>query len=765
MTETHEHGGKVIQFPKLQLSGVDDEPDPAGDLAVEAERRMVSSFVGPVPEPVVAGTGESDTQVDLGLDESVSGPGGQRWGERTPVIPAWVRDRRLLRARVEWTAGRIARLGAFHGVRVPWYWLRLVRWAPVGLWYWLRSWWCWAFDFETRRLRRHASDSRDVAAYVVLQRQTRPRTRERLVYSVWIAGGGLVVWLLVWWRLWPSWVPLVSYPVMTVVVVAGLAGLHGRPATTTVLDELPDTFSDPSTTKLAPEHLNEAFRAVGLLRNEDSKLVLCAPLLRDGKGWAAVIDLPRGGGKTALDALGQRTGIAAELGVDEIQVIMERVRAAHGGHAGRISLWVADDDPYLGKPVISLLERAEKWSLWDPIPFGQDARGQRVDLSLMWQSMFFGGLPRRGKTFAQRLPSAAGALDPYVRHYVADGKGGSDWMPMRQIAHRLVTGAEDDALEAFRDMLRELVHEMEVRFATLRDLPSSVCPEGKLTPQISKRYNMPVILLTVDELQEYLTALDKTDKDAVLDDLCRIARRGPAAGFISNFASQRPDAESVPARLREIISYRYCTQVVDKTSSDMVLGKGKAGQGADASILSEEHKGVGVLVTGPGSHVVVRCDYLDLAGFEEVCQRGRTLRVTTGTLTGDAQQDRVAAATASDDTFRIPPILSDCLDVMRHSARIHTTDLLDRLTNLDERYGDWDGDRLANALEHADVVRTTRQVKIGGRNLAGYRRADLEDAIPVDLLQGGVEGPSTRTGGTGNTPSPPIPETTPTPTK
>ncbi len=52
----------------------------------------------------------------------------------------------------------------------------------------------------------------------------------------------------------------------------------------------------------------------------------------------------------------------------------------------------------------------------------------------------------------------------------------------------------------------------------------------------------------------------------------------------------------MPAKLREIITYRYCTQVVDRTSSDMVLGKGKADQGADASILSEDHKGVGVLV-------------------------------------------------------------------------------------------------------------------------------------------------------------------------
>jgi S-DNA-T family DNA segregation ATPase FtsK/SpoIIIE len=125
--------------------------------------------------------------------------------------------------------------------------------------------------------------------------------------------------------------------------------------------------------------------------------------------------------------------VAAELGVDEIQVIMSRVRAIAGGHAGRLMIWVADDDPYIGAPNPSPLAGLEQFSVWEPIPFGQDARGRRIMLVLIWQSMFFGGLPRRGKTFAQRLPSAAGILDPYVRHYVADGKGGADWRPMRGV--------------------------------------------------------------------------------------------------------------------------------------------------------------------------------------------------------------------------------------------------------------------------------------------------------------------------------------------
>jgi DNA segregation ATPase FtsK/SpoIIIE, S-DNA-T family len=218
-------------------------------------------------------------------------------------------------------------------------------------------------------------------------------------------------------------------------------------------------------------------------------------------------------------------------------------------------------------------------------------------------------------------------------------------------------------------------------------------------------------------------------REQAVENLARLARRAPAAGFILNAASQRPDADSVPAKLREIITYRYCTQVVDRTSSDMVLGKGKAAQGADASILSEDHKGVGVLVTGPGSFEIVRCDYMDLPTFTTVCTHGRALRVAAGTLSGDAASDAVAIAEAAG--VQIPAVLADVLYVMHGVERMHTTTILARLTNMDEdTYAEFTPERLAEELEHAGVTRSGRQVKVEGTNLAGYRRTDLEAAIP-----------------------------------
>ncbi|MEU2251153.1 FtsK/SpoIIIE domain-containing protein [Streptomyces sp. NPDC019224] len=651
-----------------------------------------------------------------------------------PVLPAWARSAASIRAnvtafvRLSWWHTR------YHGVRTPKYLVRTVLLAArgffratVGLWPTLSA---QDHSAAVKALRAQSrARPEDVELATRLQSAHAERTRTRRwrfgTAAVAVAAAAVGIALAD---------PLVQTGVAAAVVTP-LAYL-GRGKDAQFLDQ----GAPPLRVDMSAQQLNDALRAAGLLKSgrgdEDPPRVSCSMgPVRDGRGWAVIFDLPRGGGKTASDVLAKREVIAQELGVDEIQVIMSRVRAAKGGNAGRVSMWVADDDPYLGTPNPSPLATAERFSIWEPIPFGQDARGNRVEVPVMWQSLFFGGLPRRGKTFTQRLMTAAGLLDSHVRHYVADGKGGADWMPMKAVAHRLVMGAEDDACQALKAMLQELLLEMERRFAILRDLPTSLCPEGKLTPDIVARHNLPVIFVTIDELQEYFTAMEREDREQVINDLCRIARRGPAAGFVSNFASQRPDAESVPAKLREIITLRYSTQVVDRTSSDMVLGKGKAAQGADASVLSEEHKGVGVLVTGPASYVTVRADYLDGPGFAKLCAKGRALREAAGQLTGDAAGDVTAAADAAG--LKIPAILTDVLEVMRHSPRMFTVDLLAGLVNLDEDvYGDFSAERLAAELEAAGVKRTSKQVKISGANAAGYQRRDIEGAAPLEFLLG-----------------------------
>ncbi|MFE6815616.1 cell division protein FtsK [Streptomyces sp. NPDC057677] len=652
----------------------------------------------------------------------------------TPVLPVWARSVKSIRG----NAAALGRLAwwhfRYHGVRTPKYLLKTVLLAARGFYRAVKGLWPTLSAQEqsaTVKALRAQSKLRpeDIDLAARHQAAYAERTRSRK-WRFGLAAIGVVA---------AATGIMLADPLLQA-AIAGAVTIPfahlGRGEETRLLDQA----APPIRVDMSAQQLNDALRAAGLLKSgggkdeKDLPRVSCTMgPVRDGRGWSVIFDMPRGGGKTASDVLAKREVIAQELGVDEIQVIMSRVRAVNGGNAGRVSMWVSDDDPYLGTPNPSPLEKAEKFSIWEPVPFGQDARGTRISVPVMWQSMFFGGLPRRGKTFSQRLLTAAGLLDAYVRHYVADGKGGADWMPMKAVAHRLVMGAEDDAITALKAMLAELLAEMERRFALLRDLPPSVCPEGKLTPEIMVKYNLPVIFLTIDELQEYFTAMDREDREQVINDLCRIARRGPASGMVSNYASQRPDADSVPTKLREIITIRYSTQVVDRASSDMVLGKGKAAQGADASVLSEEHMGVGVLVTGPASYVTVRADYLDGPAFAALCRQGRALREAAGQLTGDAAGDVTAAADAAG--VSVAPIVSDVLEVMRHSPRMFTTDLLAGLVNIDEdTYGDFNAEALASALEAAGVKRTSKQVKISGSNGAGYQRRDIEAAVPAEIL-------------------------------
>nr|WP_040406208.1 hypothetical protein [Amycolatopsis nigrescens] len=154
-----------------------------------------------------------------------------------------------------------------------------------------------------------------------------------------------------------------------------------------------------------PQVLVDAFRDAKLI-GKDESLRLVERATRVGDGWAITVDLPAT--RKAADVVKNRDALASALAVDEVQLIVERVRG-NGGHAGRVSMWVADEDPYSSPPLRTPLLGVSKWDAWRPVPFGRDARDRRIDLPLVWTSLLVGAIPRQGKTFAARL-AAAGAV-------------------------------------------------------------------------------------------------------------------------------------------------------------------------------------------------------------------------------------------------------------------------------------------------------------------------------------------------------------------
>ncbi len=252
-----------------------------------------------------------------------------------------------------------------------------------------------------------------------------------------------------------------------------------------------------------------------------------------------------------------RDALASALAVDEVQLIVERVRGK-GGHAGRVFLWVADEDPYAGPPLRTPLLDVEWWDAWRPVPFGRDARQRRIDLPLVWTSLLVGAIPRQGKTFATRLAAGGLILDPYTRLYMFDGKGGKDWEAAEQVAYRFVCGDELDHAEAVRDHLIELVAEVQ---AGSREWPHwmtrSVRSRRSPGHLAGHELGMPITAVIIDEVQVFLENPTRQQVGGKKTTLGRVHRgpvdlpgpKGPAAGIVVILATQRPDSNTIPSRL------------------------------------------------------------------------------------------------------------------------------------------------------------------------------------------------------------------------
>ncbi|MFC0105638.1 cell division protein FtsK [Kibdelosporangium aridum] len=405
-----------------------------------------------------------------------------------------------------------------------------------------------------------------------------------------------------------------------------------------------------------PQVLVDAFRDAKLI-GKDESLRLVERASRVGDGWSITVDLPAT--RKADDVIKHRDALASALAVDEVQLIVERVRG-RGGHAGRVFLWVADEDPYAGPPLRTPLLDVEYWDAWQPVPFGRDARNRRIDLPLVWTSLLVGAIPRQGKTFATRLAAAGLILDPCTRLYVFDGKGGKDWDAAEQVAHRFVCGDELEHVQLVRDYLVELAAEVQSRYARMGTLDDEICPESKITPGISRDTNlrMPITAVVIDEVQVFLenpTRQDvggkKTTIGAYIADLLTyLVRKGPAAGIVVILATQRPDSNTIPSRLRAVLGSRFALRVMDWRDSNIVLGEQMNTRGYDASTLLPSHKGVGILRPDgetAGADMLattVRTFYMPNTEWRTICARGRALREAAGTLTGHAAGDDAARA-------------------------------------------------------------------------------------------------------------------------
>lgn len=607
--------------------------------------------------------------------------------ERRRIVPAWLRSKPEALALLRWLVGHYTHVTVYHLTRTPLYAGRLAIRAPRGAARAIAGTSRWVSDAEGRPVRLAAVRREDAIDYLRLSRQrdARVRLRTLTLIAALLFGAVAAVVLLVAAPRW-AWYAAIA-------ALIGVLGLIGSSADRPLLDV---AAIKPRVRKLTADVVTRAFLAAGLCKPDDP-ITFPTPIMRDGPGWRAVIDLPYG--TKADTAIKKRNDLAAGLDLDEVQVWPERVRGT-AGSARRVALWVADEDPYAKPSGLWPLIAKGTVDIFAPFPFGEDQRGRLVRLQLMFTSLLIGAIPRMGKTFAARVPALACALDPIVELHIYDGKGGQDWRTFEGVAHRVGFGVRDEVVMALVEDLRALVADMNRRYDTIATLPADICPESKVTRAIAERRSLKLwpILVSIDEFQRYSGHPVYGDEIvSLLTELCKV---GPSVGIMISLATQKPDGKAVPTDLRDNIGTRYALKTMTWQSSEAVLGAGSYTAGYDSSRLQRAHKGVGILLGADDSGAVeealtVRTNRTPMADIDAVIGRARGLREAAGTLTGNAAGDQ------PEGTPRTASLLDDILTVVPASEpKVWSETVAARLAELrPETYGGWKPEQIAAALK------------------------------------------------------------------
>jgi S-DNA-T family DNA segregation ATPase FtsK/SpoIIIE len=394
-------------------------------------------------------------------------------------------------------------------------------------------------------------------------------------------------------------------------------------------------------TRLTSDLVIRALGALGLgevnkaLSKGQNGVTFPAPITRDGPGWRADVDLPFG--VTVTDIVERRDRLASGLRRPLGCVWPE---PAHDAHAGRLVLWVGDQDMSQSKPRPWPLAARGDADLFRPVPFGADQRGRLVSILLMFANVLIGAMPRFGKTFALRVLLLAAALDANAQLRIFELKGTGDLSPIEGCCHHYASGADDGTLEAAMESLREVYAELNTRAKRIAGLPRELCPENKVTPELAARRSLGLfpIVVAIDECQELFSHPDFKDEADRL--ATGIIKRGPAMGVILILATQRPDAKSLPTGVSANVGIRFCLRVMGQTENDMVLGTSAYRNGIRATTFGPRDKGIGYLIGAADEPQIVRSAYIDGPTAEAIAARARALRELAGTLTGHAAGEK-----------------------------------------------------------------------------------------------------------------------------
>lgn len=603
---------------------------------------------------------------------------------------------------------RIARHARWHAARSGLYAARLTARVPAGAWRTTR--WAWAWITDTAHHDAYTAAIRTASnptAYQNLRTDHRDQTRRRATATL------ITLAVLAVVTAWAAAVTHPAVPTLVAVVALGIIG-RARPVTDPV-----DEGTNPDMTQALITDTLVRLPAVGAriareLDADQRAVRYLTPVQRDGAGWRVAIDLP--GTVTAAEVIDKRAGLAAGLRRPTGCVWPEA--PAHES-ASRLHLYVLDEPLSRRPPRPWPLAEQGAVSLFQPFPIGVDHRERPVTATLMFASGLVGAVPRAGKTFTLRLLLLAAALDARAELHIYDLKGTGDLAPLAPVAASYRAGDDPDDMASLMAQLERLRTDMRRRFKILRDLPRDRAPEGKITEDLASdpALGLHPIVLAVDETQLLFTGEHGKAAIALVTDL---VRRGPAVGIMVWLATQRPSAQAIPSDVSAMAVMRWCGRVMDWQSNDMVLGTGAHSRGVRANDLTEDDRGIGILVGEGTAPVTVRMDYIDGPAADRIVARALPARQAGG---------RASSLPAGEPDTDAGTVLDHLLAVWPEGdrARLHCTALAARLADRLPQYAGWTGERVTRAARDRGV--TPLSVKVGGQVSTGLIRADLVAAV------------------------------------
>lgn len=368
-----------------------------------------------------------------------------------------------------------------------------------------------------------------------------------------------------------------------------------------------------------------------------------------------------------------------------------------------VRLWIADsgalDEP-IGVSPLMLTDDVTADYYTGSAPWGQNLRGDLVDVSVFQRHILLTGLSNQGKTASLRALALWLMFDETVDFYIADLKGVGDWRGFLGLAQVLIQGPTDEHVAQATDMVEWGVDEMQKRIALLEE---SGATDGVTRDMARTDPRFRPVVLIVDEAQvAYGCGAKSPDgrpyggskaTSRYFQAVKKIHDQGRAVNVTIWEGTQDPTDENLPKRSREGNHIRGSLVLGTESQAKMALGEAPVEAGAAPHKLRRDiDRGTLVVAGGvkmePGQVSVTVRTYF-ISGTDAV------------TLTDRAKERRHGVATVQALDVEAPvDYLADICAVLGEEARVRTQEILHRLrTRNDAVYADWTFGDLKAELE------------------------------------------------------------------